>query len=821
MKKLILLMAISLFSISILYACGGSSAPPTESLSSPSPMSVNQSKAKPQETPTSSPYMSSGSGSSSISSPKASAGSSPRSTPVPATSVPTTPVPTTPVPATPVPATATTVSNPVLPSPTPLVSTTQPTSVANAKVQPSAIATQTPVIQSSKPVPAASFKEPNFKPLAGYVSFNEDQTLGFSRVINEEFNAAYDKIGISASVYQSGKLWSEGLGFAEESLPMEGHTPVGIKSISKTFLAALILTQIEEGFYELDDGISKLLSGHDGYESLDKSVIPDVTVRELLTMTSGIAASESNQTQEAIEVMSGPSWEPAAALKLIKREAQAPGNFEYSPIANSFLLAMIAEYKTGENLYSLYRSVLLDPLSIDAILMPDMIAPDSIAHPYGIKESYGGSGGFGDLVKIPSWNKASCPQCFDDFNFINADARIAWSGAGVVTNSQNLSLWGYELFSTHGHAISDPVREILRDSFSDQVVEFTGPKPSYGFHVAKNIFDLSDGSALVSHGHPGGGSGTSSVLFYVPDLDLSIAILANSELGSQPGNCKTAQEAMLSALDCIGQGFMEVVAGVSVTPLAEGTGPRLTIHPTIDPTNPPRIAVNNFIDLDPFIGITKLRAAYGHDFSIGDEEYDPEYKSCRSMKHYLDAYTYAQRSSGNFGSYNTSGNVKYYAPADGELRDIMTNEFSPGEIEYQFTIMSDEYPNLLFTFMHVDLLEELRNGASVKAGQHIGYVIRPHGQGEIVTWVSLGAGNIKNISFFDVMSDEVFSKYQSRGVLDREQMTITREYRDSNPKPCHSDNMGGKFIPTQEDGPGEEAFHMWQYGPDNWVFLNP
>ena len=71
------------------------------------------------------------------------------------------------------------------------------------------------------------------------------------------------------------------------------------------------------------------------------------------------------------------------------------------------------------------------------------------------------------------------------------------------------------------------------------------------------------------------------------------------------------------------------------------------------------------------------------------------------------------------------------------------------------------------------------------------------------------------------MSDEVFSEYQSRGVLDREQMTITREYRDSNPKPCHSDNMGGKFIPTQEDGPGEEAFHMWQYGPDNWVFLNP
>ena len=88
-------------------------------------------------------------------------------------------------------------------------------------------------------------------------------------------------------------------------------------------------------------------------------------------MTSGIATSDSNQTREAIEVMAGPEWVPASTLKLIKRSALPTGNFEYSPIANSFLLAMIAEYKTGENLYSLYRSALLDPLSIDAILPVD------------------------------------------------------------------------------------------------------------------------------------------------------------------------------------------------------------------------------------------------------------------------------------------------------------------------------------------------------------------------------------------------------------------------------------------------------------------
>ena len=813
MKKIIPIILVTFLSFSILYGCGGT----TESLVKPTDVSsppVNQSNVKIQQSPTSYPSVSSGASTSAITTPKSTGNKSSNPTVAPGTSAPTT---------------GGNVSIPVTTTPTTEVTINQPTSVAKVEVQTPAIATQTPaiptqtpVMQAPKPVLPASFEEPDFQPPAGYASFNDNQILGFSRVINEEFNSIHEKIGISASVYQAGKIWSDGLGFAEYLLPMEGHTPVGIKSVSKTFLAALILTQIEEGLYDLDDRISTLLSGHDGYESLDKSVIPDVTVRELLTMTSGIATSESNQTQEAMEVMAGPTWEPSLALKLIKRSASPPGNFEYSPIANSFLLAMVAEYKTGESLYSLYRSTLLNPLSIDAILMPDMIAPDSIAHPYGSKQYYGGSGGFGDLEKIPAWTKASCPQCFDDFTFINADARIAWSGAGIVTNAQNLSRWGYELFSINGQAISEPTREILLDSFSDEVVQFTGPSPRYGFHVTQNKFVLSDGSELVSYGHPGGGSGTSSVLFYIPDLDMSISILANSELGSQPGNCKSARESELSALDCIAKGFMEILSGISVTHSAERSGPQQIINPTVDPANPPRIAVNNFIDLEPFIGITKLRAAYGHDYSLGDEEHDPEYKSCRSMKHYLDAYSYAQRTSGNFGSYNTSGNVKYYAPADGELRDIITNEFSPGEIEYQFTIMSGEYPNLLFTFMHVDLLEELRNGASVTAGQHIGYVIRPHGQGEIVTWVSLDAGkNIKNISFFDVMSDEVFSKYQSRGIVDREQMTITREYRDSNPKPCHSDNMGGKFIPTEEDGPGEEAFNVWQSGPDNWVFLNP
>jgi hypothetical protein len=238
-------------------------------------------------------------------------------------------------------------------------------------------------------------------------------------------------------------------------------------------------------------------------------------------------------------------------------------------------------------------------------------------------------------------------------------------------------------------------------------------------------------------------------------------------------------------------------------------------QPTIDPANPPKVATHNFIDLEPFVRITKIRAVYGHNYNFGSPEYDPTDASCSSMKHYFDAYTTDQRWGGDFGSYDTRGIVKFYSPVDGDLYSIITNEIEQGT-EYQFYISPTGYQNLMFTFHHVDLLEEFINGGSVTAGQHIGYIIRPNGQGEIATMIS-GGGINEYISFFDVMSDEVFAEYQARGIMSRAQMTISKEERAANPIPCTlGDGSGGKFYSPSGEG---EAFNLWQDGPDNWVEL--
>ena len=103
------------------------------------------------------------------------------------------------------------------------------------------------------------------------------------------------------------------------------------------------------------------------------------------------------------------------------------------------------------------------------------------------------------------------------------------------------------------------------------------------------------------------------------------------------------------------------------------------------------------------------------------------------------------------------------------------------------------------------------------AGQHLGYIARSHGQGEIATLVMLGRGVGEYISFFDVMSDEVFAEYQARGITSRAQMTISREEREANPIPCTlNDGSGGKFYSESGD---EKSFQEWQNGSDNWVEL--
>lgn len=446
--------------------------------------------------------------------------------------------------------------------PTPTVVATYPTEVA------ATIDTGDKSVPTSHQSTSRRSKVPEFSndPAPDFVSdtaagtFSDVTSLALSKALTSAFESTPDGMGISAAMYTSGKIWSGAIGMSEPGVPMTTRTTMRLMSTSKTFLGALVLSQIEEGLYGLDDHISSLLKGHEGYKTLDATVIPDVTIRELLTMRSGIRGEHVDATKmDIFRIFAEPVWEPTDSLRLMTSLAVSSGTYKYSPIANSYLLALVAEEMGNTDLLTLYRTKILDHIDVEVGLLPMTQTPASLAKPFADRSLYGGSDGFGDITKISLYTSYG-------LDYHQVDGRISWAGAGIISTPEQIAQWGYELMSPKGSAVSSEVRKQLTESFVDEWISLTETRQKYGFHLVLTEHILSDGSVILSYGHPGGGSGFGSSFLYSPSLDVSISLIANTEINRHLGACEGPSERNtkrgLNPMGCIALDFFEaVIAG--------------------------------------------------------------------------------------------------------------------------------------------------------------------------------------------------------------------------------------------------------------------
>ena len=360
---------------------------------------------------------------------------------------------------------------------------------------------------------------------------------------------------MAVAVFTDGFLWTYAVGDASATAPMTTGTPTLIRSTSKTILSALILDLVEDGQFQLTDSLESVLSAHPHYSLLDQTKINvAVTVHDLLSMRSGIrnfaAGADEANNLDLLWVVMKPSWKPVDTLGLIKDPWVEPGEYEYSD-SNAYLLGMIAELHNNKALPVLYRERLFDPLGLDAVLIPDEPVPEGTARPYTDLDYWGGSG-FGDMIELDAIQFGQTPDGWHE-----QDARLSWATAGIVSTPANIAQWGYELFSENGSALSEGSRSILLDSFNDEMSPLGGLLQQYGYFVAKRSFLLDDGTSLSVVGHPGGGAGYTSGFFYSPRLDISISILANSDLryARRVGGCSE-----YGTGDCIASGLFKSYA---------------------------------------------------------------------------------------------------------------------------------------------------------------------------------------------------------------------------------------------------------------------
>lgn len=225
----------------------------------------------------------------------------------------------------------------------------------------------------------------------------------------------------------------------------------------------------------------------------------------------------------------------------------------------------------------------------------------------------------------------------------------------------------------------------------------------------------------------------------------------------------------------------------------------------VDLNNPPKFIQANFVDLSKIFSISKFRSGEGHDFSAGDE-------TCRSMKHYFtqqfdpnlkitkDAYgkTIPPQPDG-------VSDVDIVSPVDGTITQIASETFPVGK---QIYIVPDSNPEFTIRLFHVYPVSTLQAGSHVHAAEKIGVIAK--GQGTDVA-VQLGDHATNFISYFSVLPDSLFAAFHARGVTSRDELIITKEYRDAHPLQCGDAQSKESFVYPADYDATQDDVHLSGY----------
>lgn len=268
--------------------------------------------------------------------------------------------------------------------------------------------------------------------------------------------------------------------------PMERDT-VRIASITKTFVATLLLQLVDEGLIGLDTPLSEFDFGFPQSET--------ATLAQLLGMTSGIFSYTEDETFVADYVADPmmPGFTPEQALDIARKHDPyfAPGEGIHYSDTNTILAGMIAEQLTGKSLPELLQERIFTPQLLHSTSFPvnDPAMPDPFMSGY--------TPPVGD-------------QPILDATESNPD--VGWAAGAMISNLNDLSVWA-ELLATG--AMLSPETQAARLQF---VPMAEGSPVQYGL----GIMEL-----LGFVGHNGGIAGYSTIMLYDPDDGSTIVVAAN------------------------------------------------------------------------------------------------------------------------------------------------------------------------------------------------------------------------------------------------------------------------------------------------------
>jgi D-alanyl-D-alanine carboxypeptidase len=316
----------------------------------------------------------------------------------------------------------------------------------------------------------------------------------FDAATERSLDAALDKFmkdadvpGAVVGIWVPGKgayVRARGVSDLKTSQPMSTSDHMRIASVTKSFVATLVLQLADAKMLSLDDALDKYVPSVPNASA--------ITVRELLNHTSGLfdfvadpvfnAAADNNPLEK---------WKPDQLLSssVLHEPYFAPGTGYHYSNTNYVLLGMIVEKVTGHKIGEELDRRILKPLGLSNTSLstrPALPSPSS----RGYAERYGT---LSDVSEM--------------------DPSMGWASSAMVSDLANLKVWSAAL--ADGSLLSEKARQEMTTFVATDM-----PNVSYGLGIMKW------GNFL---GHEGNAFGFSTALFHLPSSKATFVVLLNRE----------------------------------------------------------------------------------------------------------------------------------------------------------------------------------------------------------------------------------------------------------------------------------------------------
>lgn len=313
--------------------------------------------------------------------------------------------------------------------------------------------------------------------------------------------------GLSLTVVQNDQEDRYAVGWADEEQQVK-LTPehrMFSGSIGKTYFAAQIMLLVKENKIDLDAKVIQYLGQEKWFMELPNAA--EMTIRSLLNHTSGVPEYVYDQDLwKTVKEQPNKEWTAAERLAYIKDEAPhfpVGQGWSYAD-ANFIILGAVVEKVTDQKAYSLVQQNILDPLQLT------QTAPSIQPQITNLTAAYTGNM-FGQIFGEKVSN-------LGQYGF---NPQLEWTGGGFVTNSTDLAHWIKSLYT------SDLLDASSKQQMYSPVNRQTGvPNPATGYGLGAEVFATSYG---VAYGHSGFMPGFLSLMAYLPDYNMAVALQVNTD----------------------------------------------------------------------------------------------------------------------------------------------------------------------------------------------------------------------------------------------------------------------------------------------------